>query len=1353
MIKPIVSVRDALRVLGISAALVFGVAVSPARAASSADAKVGVLVAEASREKWGPETRAVCDLAGRLCGATPIVVIGGGAFADMAGKPVSPEQFAVLWYHQGDSIDGPAAVHDPKTIEVLRTYVEGGHGLFLTGAALAMLHDLRVEPIVPRRGAPGTDQMQVGFTPLVSGHPIFRGLTFDADHVLVTSAGYSAFGDFHGSGGPSRGMLLAAAWPDSGENPMAEYEAGKGRIIAMGWRLSRYAHAANAHRANLEGLTRNVLAYLGDNDKWQKVVLKPVQRRPSPKSEPGVPEAEWQSLRLAIEDLEQTFGVRYAKGREYLGRLETLKKTHDDLLADAQAAEKLKEAAAAFAALRTEALLANPLLDFDRMLVVKRTESSPGMGLVANWESNSSLPHTGFDNEIAVLSDWRKGGTLRTLFRPEGGRFVGDVDLHFGADRMLFSMPGKNGRWQVHELKADGTGLRELPLITQPDVDNYDACYLPSGNILFTSTAPFVGVPCVTGASHVSNIYLYEPAGGRIRRLTFEQDHDWCPTVLNNGRVLYLRWEYSDIPHYVSRILFHMNPDGTEQMEYYGSNSYWPNSVFYARPCPNHPTRFVGVVSGHHDTRRIGDLVLFDSALGRREADGVIQRIPGYGRKVEPVIRDGLVGGKPPKFLHPWPLSDKYFVVSAKMSDGAGWGIWLVDVFDNKVLLKEEPFYALLEPIPLKPSAPPPIIPDKTDPARRDAVVFVADVYVGNGLKNVPRGTVKQLRLLTYQFAYHGMGGQVNRVGLDGPWDVKRILGTVPVEADGSAYFRVPANTPIAVQPLDGKGRALQLMRSWMTAMPGEVLSCVGCHEPHGTVAPQRQAIAVTKTPADIRPWYGPPRGFAFKREVQPVLDAYCIRCHDGRPRDDGRRIPDFTTRPDVQPQGKDRNYTTGTRFSPSYMALRSYVRGHTIESDIHLLDPGEFHADTTLLVQMLDKGHHGVKLDAEAWDRLVTWMDLNTPYHGTWREIVGDKKVDHQRSRRRAMNQRYAALEEDPEADADLKPAVLQVSSPAAPEPAAPPAAGPPCPGWPFDAAAAKARQAQVGLPVERTVDLGGGVALALVLVPPGEYVMGDANGCADERPASPVRVGRPFWMGKVEVTNEQFAQFDARHDSRLEHGDFLQFSVQERGYPLNGPRQPVCRASWLQATAFCRWLSEKTGEAFTLPTEAQWEWACRAGTATAVNYGGVEADFAKSANLADYCLRFVDTFGWGLPSGAVPPWRPAVEGVNDGHRVSAPVGSYSPNAWGLHDMHGNVWEWTRTTHRPYPYQADDGRDSGGAVGDKVVRGGSWYDRPGRCRSAFRLGFPPWRVVYNVGFRVMCEVGAPPPAVAAKKG
>ena len=194
------------------------------------------------------------------------------------------------------------------------------------------------------------------------------------------------------------------------------------------------------------------------------------------------------------------------------------------------------------------------------------------------------------------------------------------------------------------------------------------------------------------------------------------------------------------------------------------------------------------------------------------------------------------------------------------------------------------------------------------------------------------------------------------------------------------------------------------------------------------------------------------------------------------------------------------------------------------------------------------------------------------------------------------------------------------------------------------------------------------------------------------------------------------------------------------DRGLPLNGAKQPAVRVSWQQAVGFCRWLSGKTGRTFTLPTEARWEWACRAGSAAPLSYGRLDADFSKWANLGDKAYASMKVVTGGVehldPSGrALCDVR-----FHDGAPVTAPVGSYRPNAWGLHDVHGNAAEWTRTTYRPYPYRDDDGRNDPSAGGRKVLRGGSFFDRPKRCRSAGRLAYPAWQRVFNAGFRVACE-------------
>ena len=1058
--------------------------------------------------------------------------------------------------------------------------------------------------------------------------------------------------------------------------------------------------------------------------------------------------AELTALRMAIEDLRRSSPHKYQRGAEFLTRLTRIEEQAgegpDEELSEQQRSD--------FIALKREALAANPLLDFERLLMIRRRIGREANQFSKDWKfnyrtvgipdtgsGNTILPRKGFDNEIAVLSSVRDIGTATTLHRPNSDVFVGDIDLHWDAEKMLFSSLDANGRWQIFELGTDGRNLRQVTPGLYSDVDNYDACYLPDGGIVFGSTRSFQRVPCrSTMQTPITLLYRMNAEGTDIRQLTFDQDHNWCPTVLSNGRIMYLRWEYSGIPHGASRVLFQMNPDGTGQAAYYGSNSHWPNGVFFARPVPGHSGMFTGVISGNHDVPRMGEMILFDRNKGTFEADGVVQRLPGRGKKVIPIIQDAIVADSWPKFLHPYPLSDKYFLTACKPTPTSLWGIYLVDVFDNLLLLREEPGSALLEPIPLLKTPRPPVIPSGVAPHRKDALVHLADVYQGKGLAGVPRGTVKQLRLFTYHFQYIDMLPSIrNSVGGDGPWEPLRVLGTVPVEADGSASFRVPANTPISVQPLDEKGAALQLMRSWFTAMPGETVSCVGCHESPSETPSVAVSMAAKRTPSEITPWYGPTRGFSFEREVQPVLQKYCVGCHDGKPREDGKRPPDLR-----QVQG------TGAigEYSPSYRTLYAYTRTPSLESDMHMLVPGDFHADNSELVRMLRGGHHGVKLPSEAWDRLTTWIDLCVPYYGTWHELAGPKTVTRGSDRRRAMRKLYAGIDEDPEAvPAQATPAPV----PIIPEIQAVGAKPPTPAGWPFDAEEARRRQS-VARKIQRDILLGDGVPLTLVYIPAGHFVMGDEAGSDDERPLTPVRIDKPFWIGKLEVTNQQLAQFDAQHDSRWVKGPGLQYTDADRGWRVNGPRQPVVRISWQRAMEFCRWLSEKTGETYTLPSEAQWEYACRAGTATPLSYGGPDVDFSEMANVAD---RTLIEACFALRRKSLPRTTPTLQTLvrpafsdmgNDGTIVSADVGQYLPNAWGLHDMHGNAAEWTRSTYRPYPYRADDGRDDPTTDSRKVVRGGSFHDRPVSCRSACRVSYPSWRRVFNVGFRVICPITDP---------
>jgi formylglycine-generating enzyme required for sulfatase activity len=482
------------------------------------------------------------------------------------------------------------------------------------------------------------------------------------------------------------------------------------------------------------------------------------------------------------------------------------------------------------------------------------------------------------------------------------------------------------------------------------------------------------------------------------------------------------------------------------------------------------------------------------------------------------------------------------------------------------------------------------------------------------------------------------------------------------------------------------------------------------------------------------------------------VLDKYCVGCHNGTDQ----------ARPDLRAERFAKNYEgreltklganrlhpevraalggTKVRYTPAYEALIPYIRRVNVEDHVGLLVPGEYHADTSELIQMLKKGHHNVRLDEQARDRLVTWIDLNGPCHGTWGEV--GPIPEGAEKRRLELSQLYGGPKHNPEVIPELP---LKHIEPELPEqiPETEQHA-PKLADWTFDVE-----------PDAKTIDLGAGATMKLMRIPAGKFIMGDAGGKPDEHPPSLVTIENDFWMAAFEITNAQYHRFDPTHNSGYFTKRFQ--GPDGPGLSLAEPEQPAVRVSWQRAMDFCRWLSKETGMNFTLPTEAQWEYACRAGSQSPLSYGDLNADFSQWANVADKSLSVHPGPTGGLESNITAHFgkgilESAVYGGNilcdirfdDGAIATSKAGSYKPNSWGLYDMHGNACEWTRTTYKPYPYIADDGRNDLTESGRKVVRGGSWCDRPKRCRSAFRLSYPAWQQVHNVGFRVVCEIETP---------
>ena len=1057
-------------------------------------------------------------------------------------------------------------------------------------------------------------------------------------------------------------------------------------------------------------------------------------------------ELEWlniDAIKLAFADMSKQKGFDAAKYQPMLNELVQLQqkgfsgiyKGDEQAIADARKALDNKKAI----------LLGNPLLDADKIVAVRyklgstaRQAMAPSLGTQANnWSNQESARRSGFDAEIVELSNLRGDMQMKSIFKPiVPDASIADLRMHWDANRVMFTtLMGENDkRWNVYEVKLDGTGCKKLIENEEPDLEFYDGTYLPDGRIIANSNIGYQGVPCVSGDDPVGNMVLYTPEQKNLRRLTFDQDANWNPVVMNNGRVMYTRWEYTDLTHYYSRIVMHMNPDGTENKALYGSGSMFPNSTFDIQPLPGHGSAFVGIISGHHGVARSGRLIIFDPTKGRKNVQGMVQEIPHRNRPIQELIKDELVNGVWPQFVKPTPLNDKYFLVAAKLDPQALWGLYLVDIYDNVTCLMQAEGEGYISPILVKETKTPPAIPDRVKLNEKEATIFIQDIYEGEGLRGIPRGTVKELRLHAYEYAYVKTRSDHNWHGIQSGWDIKRLLGTVPVEEDGSAIFKVPANTPISIQPIDKDGVAVQWMRSWVTGQPGEVVSCIGCHEDQNQIPIPKRVMASQKAAVPLKAPEGGVRSFTFDLEIQPILDRACIACHNG----EGKAF-------DLRGGKKDK-----LGYGTSYLNIHPYVHRQGGEGDMVVLQPYEYHPNTSELVRILKKGHHNVKLTDAEWLKLYNWIDYNAPDKGYFdANVLGKEIIPYQGfdqiERRKELTDKYANG-----MGVDWKKEIADYASylkaqgpitPVMPEKAAPvKVKNVKAKGWPFDKAAIKDMLAKE-TSNRKEVEIAPGVKINFVRIPAGEFVMGSYNGESDAYPTAKVKIDKPFWMGEMEITNQQFNAIYPDHDSRFVDQLWKDHVVQ--GYPANEPNQPVIRVNYNDAMDYCKQLSEKTGLNITLPTEAQWEWACRAGSDSDFWYGDMNTDFGKYENLADKTTLLFAVSGVDpKPMSPNSYWYkyytylPKEEGVDDGQLIQTGEKVYEANPFGLYNMHGNVSEWTRSDYVPYPYNPKTKLTSD----HKVVRGGSYIERPKFSTAYARKAYYPYQRVFNVGFRVIIE-------------
>ena len=1052
-------------------------------------------------------------------------------------------------------------------------------------------------------------------------------------------------------------------------------------------------------------------------------------------------ELKWlnmEAIRLAYEDMKRIEGFDAVKYLPILTELEQQVKQgfgniysgDEAVLANAEKAVANKRAI----------LLANPLLNGDKILTVRyqlgnrdRRAMAPELGTQSNnWSNQESARRKGFNADIVELSNLRDEVQIRTIYKPDNTSSIADLKLHWDGDRAMFTQTMSDNRWNVFEVKLNNADCKKLIDNPEPDLEFYDGTYLPDGRIIANSNIGYQGVPCVNGSDPVGNMVLYTPQSKNLRRLTFDQDANWNPVIMNNGRVMYTRWEYTDLTHYYTRIVMNMNPDGTEQKALYGSGSMFPNSTFDVQPLPGYASAFVGIISGHHGVARSGRLILFDPAKARKGVAGMLQEIPHRNRPIVEEVKDRLVDGVWPQFIKPSPLNDTYFLVAAKLDKNDLWGIYLVDKFDNVTCLHKMEGEGYISPIAVRKTVTPPAIPDRVKLDDKQATVFIQDIYEGEGLKGIPRGTVKSLRLHAYEYAYVQTQSDHNWHGIQSGWDIKRMLGTVPVEEDGSVIFKIPANTPVSIQPLDKDGVAVQWMRSRLTGQPGEIVSCVGCHEDQNQIVIPKRVIASQKAPHALTPPEGGTRSFTFDLEVQPILDRACIACHNG----EGKAF-------DLRGGKKD-----GRGYGTSYLNLHPYVHRQGGEGDMVVLYPYEYHPNTSELVRLLKKGHYNVQLTDAEWRKIYNWIDYNAPDKGYFNANVlksfpyqGYDQIE----RRKQLTDKYAGG-----AGVDWKKEIAdyaaQLKNKGEIKPVMPKKVSPvkekvlKVKGWPFAPDRVKEMLADEKETV-KVLEIAPGVQMTFVRIPAGEFVMGSYHGEPDTYPTTKVKIDKAFWMGELEVTNQQYNTIFPQHDSRYVDQQWKDHVVP--GYPANKPEQPVIRVSYNDAMEYCKILSQKTGLNITLPTEAQWEWACRGGSDEDFWFGNLNADFGKKDNLADVTTNKFAVSGVDpQPMSPESPWYkyytflPKAANVDDGSLVQVGGKKYEANPFGLYCMHGNVAEWTRSDYVPYPYKENPKKVSE----YKVVRGGSFIERPKYSTAYSRKGFYPYQCVFNVGFRVIIE-------------
>ena len=657
--------------------------------------------------------------------------------------------------------------------------------------------------------------------------------------------------------------------------------------------------------------------------------------------------------------------------------------------------------------IKRQIAMGNPVIAMDKILLV---DMPFPQGREWRHETRHRLGYMAVPGgRLLVLQGLSPDGKVTQLMPqpPLDGSFW-RPDVSYDGQRVVFCFKPHNEKaFHLYEIHSDGTGLRQL---TDGCYDDFDPLYLPDQrHILFSTTRGHTYVRCMP-PTNAFVLARCDGDGKNIYLISSNNEPDYLPSMMNDGRVIYTRWEYTDKPLWRAQKLWTINPDGTQVSTYWGNQSVWPDVLKDARAIPG--SRRVMFTGCAHHNWFAGSVGIVDPDHGYNFPDGLTKVTADVGwpesgnGPVDPIESpDYHRSGAYTAYFSPYPLSEHDFLVSAQRGDK--FLLYLMDVDGNRELIYEG-VNNIFHAIPLRPRSRPPEIADRVAwPTReqrehpKKGVIFSGNVY--QGAPAVLQGNARYLRVLSiepktytywYKRPYISTGPVVSAVQSEG---VKRVLGTVPIEGDGSVAFEAPPGMALHFQLLDAHYRALQTMRSFVGVMPGEYRGCLGCHESHSRTPQIRSdSLALLKPPCSITP---PPWGedtVSYPRYVQPILDKYCNRCHAGD--GDARKTLDLTFRPGPPQQAEPYltligHPTWGRPYLlPEHPSAGFGIAGQIMVEGYGTTDPAAYVTPPPMtylsyrsrLVELASSGkHYDVKVDPVSLQRLIAWVDAMCPYAG----------------------------------------------------------------------------------------------------------------------------------------------------------------------------------------------------------------------------------------------------------------------------------------------------------------------------------------------------------------------------------